>query len=145
MRPDSFVPDSFVADGAEQPMAEINMIPMIDVMLVLLVVFILTAPLLAQAVKVDLPREVAAADSPLPADITLSVDKDGQVWWDTAAVTPAELDRRLDDAGRQADPPEVRIRADRAVDYGHVADVMALAARKGLHRLAFVSDPAPAP
>jgi biopolymer transport protein ExbD len=133
----------FTPDDADQPTAEINMIPMIDVMLVLLIVFILAAPLLARAVKVDLPREVATADRPLPADITVSVDKAGQVWWENTPVTAAELDRRLDDEGRKADPPEVHIRADRDVTYGHVADLMALASGKGLHKLAFVSDPVP--
>ena len=133
----------FTPDDADQPTAEINMIPMIDVMLVLLIVFILAAPLLARAVKIDLPREVAAADHPLPADITVSIDKAGQVWWDNAPVTAAELDHRLDAAGRKADPAELHIRADRDVTYGHVADLMALAARKGLHKLAFVSGPVP--
>ncbi len=135
---------TFIPDDADQPAAEINMIPMIDVMLVLLIVFILAAPLLTRAVKIDLPREVAAADRPLPADITLSLDKAGQVWWQNAPVTPAELALRLDAAGRQADPPELHIRADREVAYGHVADLMALASGKGLHKLAFVSDPVPA-
>jgi len=133
---------SFSGDDTAQPTAEINMVPMIDVMLVLLIVFILAAPLLAQAVKVELPRESVPADQARPADITVSIDKDGQAWWETAAVDAAELTHRLEEEGRKADPAELHIRADRAVAYGHVADVMAQASRQGLHKLAFVSDPA---
>jgi len=131
----------FSADDGAQPTAEINMIPMIDVMLVLLIVFILAAPLLVQAVKVELPKESAAADQARPTDISLSLDKDGQVFWETTAVDPAELTRRFEEEGRKPDPAELHIRADRAVAYGHVADLMAQASRQGLHKLAFVSDP----
>jgi biopolymer transport protein ExbD len=117
------------------------MIPMIDVMLVLLIVFILAAPLLVHAVKVDLPRETSQADHPRPADITLSIDKDGQIWWGTAALSAADLDQRMEQEGGKAETPELHIRADRNVSYGAVADLMALASRKGLHKLAFASDP----
>jgi biopolymer transport protein ExbD len=134
----------FSAGDQSQPTAEINMIPMIDVMLVLLIVFILAAPLLVHAVKVDLPHETSQPDHPLPADIALSIDKEGQVWWGTEAVAPAELERRLDEEGRKPETPEIHLHADRATAYGPVADVMALASRKGLHKLAFVSDPAAA-
>jgi biopolymer transport protein ExbD len=131
----------FSDDGQAQPTAEINMIPMIDVMLVLLIVFILAAPLLVHAVKVDLPRETSQADHLHPADISLGIDKDGQIWWGMAPVTAADLDQRLEEEGRKAETPELHIRADRNVSYGHVADLMALASRKGLHKIAFVSDP----
>lgn len=131
----------FSTDGVDQPATEINMVPMIDIMLVLLVIFIMAAPLLTRAVKVDLPHESAAVDHRQPADITLSVDKAGQVWWGDAPIAPADLARRLDEAGRQADPPELHIRADRAAAYGGVADLLALASHKGLYKFAFVSDP----
>lgn len=133
----------FSDGGQNQPMAEINMIPMIDVMLVLLIVFILAAPLLVHAVKVDLPSETSQADHPLPADITLSIDKDGQIWWGSDPVAATDLDRHLEEEGAKAETPELHIRADRNVAYGRVADLMALASRKGLHKLAFVSDPSP--
>jgi biopolymer transport protein ExbD len=132
----------FSDDGQSQPTAEINMIPMIDVMLVLLIVFILAAPLLVHAVKVDLPRETSQSDHPLPSDITLCIDKDGQVRWGADPVNVIELERRFDEAGRKTEAPELHIRADRNVTYGYVADLMALASRKGLHKMAFVSDPA---
>ena len=132
----------FSDDGQSLPTAEINMIPMIDVMLVLLIVFILAAPLLVHAVKVELPRETSQADHPLSADITLGIDKDGQVWWGTDAIAAADLVQRLEQEGRKEETPELHIRADRNVSYGHVADLMALASRKGLHKMAFVSDPA---
>jgi len=133
----------FSDDGLGQPSAEINMVPMIDVMLVLLIVFMLAAPLLTQAVKIDLPREAAAAEQPEPANVTVSIDAAGQVWWDGSAVNTNELARRLDEASHLADPPELRIRADRATAYAHVADLMAAASERGLHKLAFVSDPIP--
>jgi biopolymer transport protein ExbD len=129
--------------GRTQVTAEINMIPMIDVMLVLLIIFILTTPLLVHAVKVDLPRVASEADPPLATDITLSLDKDGQVWWGDAMVTTADLEHRLAAEGLKAEAPEVQIRADRAVPYGQVADLMARASRSGLHKLAFVSSPTP--
>jgi biopolymer transport protein ExbD len=131
----------FSDDSHSQPSAEINMVPMIDVMLVLLIVFMVTAPLLTQAVKVDLPQETAAAEQPEPASLTISLDAKGQVWWEGEAVAPDELLRRLDEAAQKADPPELRIRADRATAYGRVADLMADASSRGLRKLAFVSDP----
>lgn len=135
----------FSSDGRQQPNAEINMIPMIDVMLVLLIIFILSAPLLVHAVKVALPQETTQPDQPQPEDIAISIDKDGGVWWGTDPVEPAELARRLAEAGAKPETPELHIRADRDAVYGHVADLMAAAANAGLHKLAFVSDPSPRP
>jgi len=131
----------FSDDSLSQPSAEINMIPMIDVMLVLLIVFMVTAPLLTQAVKVELPREVAAAEQPEPASLTVSIGADGQIWWDGDAIGQDELLHRLDQAAQRPKPPELRIRADRSIAYGHVADLMAAASSHGLQKLAFVSDP----
>lgn len=131
----------FTGDAHNQPGAEINMIPMIDVMLVLLIVFMLTAPLLTQAVKVDLPKEVVPIEQIEPASVTVSIDAAGQVWWDGEAVSHDELVKRLDESSHLQIPPELRIRADRSVAYGPVADLMAEASAHGLHRLAFISTP----
>ena len=131
----------FGATGRQQPTAEINMIPLIDVMLVLLVIFIVTAPLLTHAVRVDLPQ---ASSAPAPADpqaIELSVDAQGQTFWNADRVNEAELAARLGAAAQQQPQPELRLRADGAVPYRQVAQVMAAAASAGVQRLGFVTVP----
>lgn len=124
-----------------QPLAEINMIPLIDVMLVLLVIFIITAPLLTHAVKVELPQAASAPDAPEPESIHLSIDAQGQVYWNDAAVTRENWRSRMQAAATQQPQPEVRIRADGDIAYKHVVQVMSDAARAGLNRIGFVTDP----
>ncbi len=123
------------------PMAEINMIPLIDVMLVLLVIFIITAPLLTHAVKLDLPRASSHPNLTRPDHITVSVDAAGSFFWNGEGVSRAELDTRLAAAAKQNPQPELHLRADRATRYENVAGVMSDAARFGLARIGFVSDP----
>ncbi|MFN3751851.1 MAG: ExbD/TolR family protein [Thiobacillus sp.] len=133
------------AGGRTQDIAEINMIPLIDVMLVLLIIFIITAPLLTHAVKVDLPA-AASQPAPPPADaIQLSIQADGTVFWNTEAVDAATLQARLAAAGRQSPQPELHLRADGELAYKHVARLMSDAARAGLTRLGFVTDPRDTP
>jgi biopolymer transport protein ExbD len=122
-------------------MAEINMIPLIDVMLVLLVIFIITAPLLTHAVKLDLPRASSHPNLTQPDHITVSVDAGGGFFWNGEPVSRAELGSRLAVAAKQDPQPELHLRADRATRYENVAEVMADAARIGLARIGFVSDP----
>ena len=132
---------SLGAGGRQAPQAEINMIPLIDVMLVLLVIFIVTAPLLTHAVRVDLPE---ANSAPAPADpqaIELSIDAQGQTFWNTDRVDAAELTTRLGAIAVQQPQPELRLRADGAVPYRQVAQVMAAAARAGQRRVGFVTVP----
>ena len=129
------------AGGRTQDIAEINMIPLIDVMLVLLIIFIITAPLLTHAVKVDLPV-AASQPAPPPADaIQLSIQADGTVFWNTEAIDAATLQARLAAAARQSPQPELHLRADGELAYKHVARLMSDAARAGLTRLGFVTDP----
>jgi biopolymer transport protein ExbD len=123
------------------PMAEINMIPLIDVMLVLLVIFIITAPLLTHAVKLDLPRVASHPNLTRPDHITVSIDAAGVLFWNGEQVSRAELDTRLAAAAKQNPQPELHLRADRATRYENVAEVMSDAARIGLARIGFVSDP----
>jgi biopolymer transport protein ExbD len=123
------------------PMAEINMIPLIDVMLVLLVIFIITAPLLTHAVKLDLPRASSHPNLTRPDHITVSIDAAGILFWNGEQVSRAELDTRLAVAAKQDPQPELHLRADRATRYENVAEVMSDAARIGLARIGFVSDP----
>ena len=127
-----------------QPMSEINMTPLVDVMLVLVVIFIITAPLLASSIRLDLPRTDAAKPSDTPKFVTVILDKGGRTFLDDKPVTPTELAERLAQAARLDPEMEVQLRADQAVSYGRVVEVMGAAQKAGLNRVGFVADPAPA-
>ena len=122
------------------PMGDINMTPLIDVMLVLLVIFIITAPLMLSAVKVDLPKASAPAVTEAAAPtLAVAIDKDGTVFVRDQALTGPALEQALRAAAQNPDT-EVQLRADRAVPYGHVVEFMALANRAGLSRVGFVAQ-----
>ena len=127
----------------EQPVSEINMIPMIDVMLVLLIVFMITAPLLTDAVKLDLPQASSQVNQPDPADITLAITADGVLHWNGKPCSEEVLDDLMAQAADAQPLPEVQMKVDARVEYGQVARVMAMASRQGLSKLAFVSMPEP--
>ena len=129
------------APGA-RPMVEINMIPLIDVMLVLLVIFIITAPLLTHAVKLQLPSASSSANIPRPEHVQLAIDAGGRLFWNGETVTRDEMRRRLAAAATQSPQPELQLRADRITQYQPIAEVLADAALAGLTRIGFVSDPA---
>ena len=131
---------SFEEGGAGQPMAEINTTPLVDVMLVLLVIFIITAPLFHQAVPIDLPQVSATRIEDKPEVIQLAVDANGIVFWNGEAIHRDGLDSRL--AAASARQPELHLRADRKVAYEKVADVLAAAQRGGIVKIAFVTEPA---
>ena len=124
-----------------QDLAEINMIPLIDVMLVLLVIFIITAPLLTHAVKVELPQASSTPNPPQPDTINLSIQADGSVFWNEKPMDPAEWRAAMATASRQTPQPEIHLRADGELAYKHVVRVMSDAARVGLTRIGFVTDP----
>jgi len=130
--------------GTHQPMAEINVTPLVDVMLVLLVIFIITAPLLSYAIRLDLPNEAAPAAEVTPATIRLSIDADGLVYWDADVVGDDQLRARLTAAGQQSTAPEVHLRADKATRYERIAFVLATAQQSGLLKIGFVTEPATA-
>jgi biopolymer transport protein ExbD len=125
---------------SSQPMAEINMIPLVDIMLVLLVIFIITAPLFHQALPIDLPRVAASLLEEQPRTIQLALDAEGVLLLDGETIGMEVLGARLaamaGDAG-----PELRLRADRATRYERLAEVMAVAQQAGIARIAFVTDP----
>jgi len=121
--------------------AEINMIPLIDVMLVLLVIFIITAPLMTHAVKVDLPVATSQPSAVKPETVNLSITADGSVYWNTDAVGPDAWRARMAQAAQRTPQPEIHLRADGELAYRHVAVIMADAARAGLTRLGFVTEP----
>ena len=124
------------------PMAEINMIPLIDVMLVLLVIFIVTAPLLTHAVKIDLPKASSSANITKPDNVQLGIKADGQIYWNGDAIDEAGLAAHLGAAAKLEPQPEVHIRAERTAQYERVARVMSAAAKAGLRRIGFITDPA---
>jgi biopolymer transport protein ExbD len=128
-------------DAGDGDNAEINMIPLIDVMLVLLVIFIITAPLMTHAVKVDLPQASSQPNEVKPETINLSIKADGSVYWNAEAVDAAAWQARMDAAAQQTPQPEMHIRADGDLAYRNVAQIMGDAARAGLTRLGFVTDP----
>ena len=125
------------------PMSDINMTPLIDVMLVLLVIFIITAPLLASSIRLDLPKTTAAAPSDTPRFVLLVVDKSGQIFLDDKPVGQPELARRLALVAIQNADTEVQLRADEAVPYGRVVEVLGTAQKAGLSRIGFIADPKP--
>jgi biopolymer transport protein ExbD len=131
----------FSKEGNASPMAEINMIPLIDVMLVLLVIFIITAPLLTHAVKLDLPKASSQPNLTRPDHIALSIAADGTLFWNGERVERRALRGRLSAASHQQPQPEVHLRADRATQYQSIAEVMADAATAGMGRIGFVSTP----
>jgi biopolymer transport protein ExbD len=132
---------SFDNGGASQPMAEINTTPLVDVMLVLLVIFIITAPLFHQAVPVDLPRVEASSLDDRPQVIAVAIDASGKVFLDGQAVERSELAARLAELGARSGQPELHLRADRGTRYERVTEVLADAQRAGLVRIAFVTEP----
>jgi biopolymer transport protein ExbD len=132
---------SFDGRRGAQPTAEINMVPLIDVMLVLLVIFIVTAPLLTHAVKLDLPRASSATHEPPPQRIELAIEATGQRFWNGEPMTRDDVAARLRAEGQRETKPEVQLRADHRVPYGDVAQTLADAASAGLTRISFVSVP----
>ena len=130
--------------GASSPVSEINMVPLIDVMLVLLVIFIVTAPLLTHAVKIDLPKASSHVNPTKPENIQLGIRADGEIFWNGGVVAHSALEERFKAAARAEPQPELHVRADSRTEYGNVAEVMSMAARAGLTRIGFVTDPTPA-
>ena len=132
---------SLDASDDNEPLAEINMVPLIDVMLVLLIIFMVTAPLLTHAVKVDLPQAASAPNITKPDNVQLAIDGDGRVFWNGEAVDAVQFAVRVKAASALKPQPELHIRADRTTPYEKVAQVMSEAARNGLVRIGFVTDP----
>lgn len=124
-----------------RPMAEINMIPLIDVMLVLLVIFIITAPLFTHAVRIDLPQASSVPNLTRVDHVELAINADGRIHWNGEPVDRAGLRARLAAAAAQAPQPEIHLRADRTTQYQAIAEVLADSAAAGTTRIGFVSLP----
>ncbi len=132
---------SFDRRSSSQPMAEINMVPLIDVALVLLVIFIVTAPLLTNAVKLDLPKATSAADIQKPEKVEFAIDAGGSLFWNGKPLTREEAAQRFAEEGKKRPQPEIYLRADQNVPYRYVAEMLADASKAGLSKVAFVSVP----
>ncbi len=122
-------------------MSEINMTPLVDVMLVLLIIFIITVPVLTHSVKVDLPRADNTLNEIKPDTINLAVTDNGSIHWNEMTISPEELDQRLQAAAAQQPQPEIHLRGARTVAYEHVVQVMAAVQRAGILKLGFVTEP----
>ena len=123
-----------------QPMSEINVTPLVDVMLVLVVILIITAPLLASSIKLDLPRSEAAKVGDAPKFVALVVDKSGQTYLDDKPLSLDALATALAQVAKSNPDTEVQLRADAAVPYGRIVEVMGKAQQAGLNRIGFVAD-----
>ena len=117
------------------------MTPLVDVMLVLVVIFIITAPLLASSIRLDLPRTDAAKLNDAPAFVTVVLDRSGATFLDEQAISPQALAERLTQAAQRNPETEIHLRADQAVPYGRVVEIMGAAQKAGLNRIGFVADP----
>ena len=132
----------FSDDDEQGLMNEINMTPLVDVMLVLLIVFMVTIPVIHHAVKIDLPHASSQKEDAKPAQINVSVQEDGTVLWDGAQVDDAALRAKIAAAAQTTPQPELHLNADRKVAYEKVAQVMSAAQSGGLTKIGFVTDPA---
>jgi biopolymer transport protein ExbD len=126
----------------EKPMSEINTTPLVDVMLVMLIIFLITIPVITQSVKVDLPKAANIPTATKPENINIAVDKDGNVYWNTAQVpTQDALLDRLKSVAVLDPQPEVHVRGDRGTAYEHVGRVIVLVQRAGIQKVGFITEP----
>jgi biopolymer transport protein TolR len=127
-----------------QPMGDINMTPLIDVMLVLLVIFMITAPLMTSSLKLDLPKTDAAQPTDTPQFVAVAIDPAGRLYFGEEVVDAATFAARITEAARKNPLTEVQLRADRSVPYGRVAELIGVVQKAGLNRIGFVAEPTPA-
>jgi len=128
-------------DDSDEVMNEINMTPLVDVMLVLLIIFIITVPVMKHAINIDLPRATNQPQITKPETIRLSVDAVGQYYWNEAPLNDADLAPQLQVAAAKQPQPELHIRGDKAVRYERVAQLMAAAQLAGLKKIGFITEP----
>ncbi|KAF1020920.1 MAG: Biopolymer transport protein ExbD [Paracidovorax wautersii] len=128
-------------DEPDDVMNEINMTPLVDVMLVLLIVFIITVPVMKHAVNVDLPRASNVREEIKPETVRLSVDSKGDYWWNEEKVDDTTLFNRLESIGHQDPQPDLHIRGDKDVRYERVAQAMAAAQQAGVKKIGFITEP----
>jgi len=132
-----------IAVGRDEgdPMVEPNVIPLVDVMLVLLIIMIITIPVMTHAVKIDLPKEVNRPTETKPENINLSIDFDGSIYWNENSVDRASLLNYVLAEAVKDPQPEVNIRADKRARYEAVADTLAVLQRGGMRKVGFIAEP----
>ena len=128
-------------DDTDDVMNEINMTPMVDIMLVLLIIFIITVPVMKHAVNIDLPRATNEPELIKPTNVVLSVNAEGAYFLDGTQIKDEELAPRLKSAAAQNPQPDLHIRGDKAVRYERVAQAMAAAQQAGLRKIGFITEP----
>ena len=129
-----------LGDDDVQGMNEMNLIPLIDVMLVLMIIFLLTATVLNPTIPLNLPQTSAQINEQPPEVIQISIDQDAGIFWDDESITLNELDKRLLEQSSQGDDPSIQLRADKESKYDTVAQVLAAASQAGLSKIAFVNE-----
>jgi biopolymer transport protein ExbD len=127
--------------GDDPLMTEINMTPLVDVMLVLLIIFIITLPVIHQAVKVDLPKANSARNETRPESVQVSIDARGQIFWNSSPIDLPTFVGYAEKAAQKEPQPEINLRADKEVRYDSVAQVLAASKRAGLTKLGFITEP----
>lgn len=132
---------SFDDSGHSQQNAEINVVPLIDVMLVLLVIFIITAPLLTNAVKLDLPTATSNINQIKRENVQIAIDATGQLFWNGQAIDRFDLQARLAQSSKLEPQPEIQLHADKTIVYQRVAEVLSDAAKVGMTHIGFVTEP----
>src|SRR5690349_9632254 len=128
-------------DDTDEVMNEINMTPLVDVMLVLLIIFIITVPVMKHSVNIDLPRASSTPQEVKPETVRLSVDAQGRYFWNEQEVGEADLQPRLEAAAARNPQPELHLRGDKDARYERVAQALAAAQRAGLRKIGFVTEP----
>ena len=131
---------SFHSQRPAQAMSDINVTPMVDVMLVLLVIFIISAPMFSSAVRLELPKAQAPAAPQQASTVALAIDAEGTIYWNNEALDMPTLTARMDQASKLSPQPELQLRADKNTRYEVLAQVMAAAQTHGLTKLGFVTD-----
>jgi len=130
------------APDDEKPMSEINTTPLVDVMLVLLILFLITIPVITQSVKVDLPKAANIPTQTKPENINIAVDAEGNVFWNTARLPNNEaLLERIKQVAVMDPQPEIHVRGDRATAYEHIGRVIVTCQRGGIVKVGFITEP----
>ena len=128
-------------DSEDSIMSEINMTPMVDVMLVLLIIFIITLPVIQQAVKIELPKANSVRNEVKPESVQITIDAKGQIFWNSAPIDLKKFNSNAENAAKKEPQPDINLRADKAVQYEYVAQVLAASKRAGLTKIGFITEP----
>jgi biopolymer transport protein ExbD len=133
---------SYRSTSDDAVLSDINTTPLVDVMLVLLIIFLITIPVVTTSIKIDLPKESNAVRETKPENIVVSVDSAGRIFWYDTPITSADLGKRLASAASKQPQPEVQIRGDGKADYKSVGQIVSAARAAGITKMGFITEPA---